>query len=83
MRTILAVVAILASLPALAETAFAFRGQWDITIPGHPDYTGIALIDAERRTTLDDGYDRGFRGYVAYIDRARVEIVSTDRTIVS
>ena len=49
MRTILAVVAILASLPALAEMDFAFRGQWDVTFSDNPSYFGVVLIDQERR----------------------------------
>jgi len=54
------------------------QGQWQITIPSRPAYNGLALIDAEYRTTWDDGYGPQFHGYVAHTDSMEAEIILTD-----
>jgi hypothetical protein len=58
------------------------QGQWQITIPSRPAYNGLALIDAEGRTTWDDVYGRGFRGYVAHADGMEAEMIITNRVVV-
>ena len=62
-----------------SEEANDLQGQWQITIPGRPAYNGLALIDAEYRTTWDDGYGPHFHGYVAHTDSMEAEIILTDR----
>jgi hypothetical protein len=65
-----------------AQEADSLQGQWQIAIPSHPAYFGMALIDAEGRTTWDDVYGRGFLGYVAHADSANAEMVITNRVSV-
>jgi hypothetical protein len=62
-----------------SEEANDLRGQWQITIPSRPAYNGLALIDAEYRTTWDDGYGPDFHGYVAHNDSMEAEIILTNR----
>jgi hypothetical protein len=62
-----------------SEEANDLRGQWQITIPNRPAYNGLALVDAEYRTTWDDGYGPEFHGYVAHNDSMKAEIILTDR----
>jgi hypothetical protein len=62
-----------------SEEANDLRGQWQITIPNRLAYNGLALVDAEYRTTWDDGYGPDFHGYVAHTDSMKAEIILTDR----
>ena len=62
---------------ATKEKTFDPRGHWEGTIPGYPGYTGAILIDSELRTTWDDGYGHGWRGYVAHVDSTKVEFIIT------
>ena len=62
------------------------RGQWDVTLTGHPGYRGVVLIDAERRVTVDSPDDNGkpaqFRGYVRD-NGMRAEMITTNGKIVT
>jgi hypothetical protein len=66
-----------------AQETESLQEQWQIAIPSHPAYFGMALIDAEGRTTWDDVYGRGFRGYVAHADSANAEMIITNRVVVA
>jgi hypothetical protein len=68
-----------ASRELRSEEANDLQGQWQITIPSRPAYNGLALIDAEYRTTWDDGNGPEFHGYVAHTDSMEAEILLTDR----
>ena len=82
-KTILAVGLCLLACPAVAQD---LRGQWHITVPSQPGYTGTVLIDAQRRATWDSPADYGrparFVGYVADADSMNVRILFTDRSAV-
>lgn len=81
MRTILAI-ALLIAAPAWAQDA-DLRGQWKVTVPSQPTYSGTVLVDAERRATwnspLDNGRPAKYQGYIAGLDGPKVEILLTDR----
>jgi hypothetical protein len=76
-----------------AEKAVNLRGQWHVTIPQEPTYTAVVLIDAEGRATWDAVWDPSrrrtpstgrstSRGYVDRADDLRVEIVTTNGSMV-
>jgi hypothetical protein len=54
------------------------QGRWQIRMPSRPAYNGLALIDAEYRSTWDDGYGPQLHGYVAHIDSVEAELIFTD-----
>ena len=54
------------------------QGRWQIRMPSRPAYNGLALIDAEYRSTWDDGYGPQLHGYVAHIHSVEVELIFTD-----
>lgn len=65
--------------------AKGLQGQWNVSVPQTPSYTGTALIDAQHRVTFagsDQGQERQSLGY-AKVDFPKVEIVLTDRKVVS
>lgn len=72
---------VLAAPAARSEDARSLRGQWQTTILGRPAFSGMALIDAERRVHWDAinsvGVPRS-RGYIARGDGSMAEIILTD-----
>lgn len=88
MRKVLIATALAFALTALLlDRAFAeecsLRGQWQLYRADKPTYVAIVLIDAARRVTYDSPMDNGrpakFRGYIAKLDEANVEIALTDQ----
>ncbi len=83
MRTLIAAVLCLFSLPAAAQS---LQGQWGIEQPSRSG-TGIVLIDAEGRVTWDVPNDNGrqakFRGYVSKGEADGIKIVVTNGRDVS
>lgn len=82
MRIFLVPMALIFALPAIAESEFGFRGQWQVTAAERPHYVAVILIDGQRRATWDSPSDNGrpakFRGYVRAATETRLEMVMTD-----
>ena len=84
MRKIMALA--LALLPVDAVAA-DLAGRWNVKIPENPGYEGVVLIDNERRVVLkaplDNGKPADFVGYVKMSDIPQVQMLLTDKKIVS
>jgi hypothetical protein len=81
MRMVLLLIALCLAGHA-AWAASPLQGHWRVDAPTIPDYVGTVLIDRDGRAIWDAADDRGrpasFRGYVARVDRPKVEITFTN-----
>jgi hypothetical protein len=84
MRKTTALAVTITALVSAVQAQTSLQGHWNATIPSNPSYSGVVLIDADHRATLDGKGSRGTAWAFGYaeMDANKVRILLTNRVSV-